>query len=475
MGLQRYYMNKDCDITNAYMDDLVYSGSLSNDGRADSLQVFSIYNQTGIETSTVYNRKSRILLSIDFSQLYQDVYVNKTVPYNSNNQYWLRLFNVKHHENLPAGFTLEIMPLSRSFNEGLGLDQDNFEDLDEANWLYASTGTLWTNPGGDFYSASTSYIKSQYFENGDEDLEVNITNIINDFYFSTSSGFSTLYGLGIKLSSSIESIDQSYYKKKFSARSSEYFFKRPILEVRWNSLIQDDRKNSFTSSSLASTENLNDLYFYNNIRGQLTDIPGLGSGSNIYVSFYTQSSGSGSAISIFTGSWYDTGTYKVQFYSTLTGTVYDFWKNQAGTVTYYSSSLRMKSFLDDTVDSNQKFSISMPFLKNSYDRIESPKMNIFVKRKDWQPNYYVRYQQNVENLIIENCYYQIKRVVDDLIVVNYGTGSFEYTKLGFDTNGNYFYLPMNLFESGFMYEISYLFKLGSSYVEQLEKFKFKVN
>ena len=164
-------MGKDCDITNSYTEGFVYSGSLSNDGRADSLQVFSIYNQSGFETSTVYNRKSRILLSIDFSQLYQDIYVNKSVPYSANNQYWLRLFNVKHHENLPAGYTLDVMPLSRSFNEGTGLDQDNFQDLDEANWLYASTGTTWTNEGGDFYSASSLYNKSQYFEKGDEDLE----------------------------------------------------------------------------------------------------------------------------------------------------------------------------------------------------------------------------------------------------------------------------------------------------------------
>lgn len=471
MGIQRYFIGKDCDITNSYKDGFVYSASLSNDGQADSLQVFSIYNQTGFETSTVFNRKSRILIGLDFDQLYQDIYVNKTVP-RENNQYFLKLFNIKHHENLPKEFTLELCPLSRSFNEGLGLDQDNYTDLDEANWYYASTGTAWTNPGGDFFSSSLSYVKSQFFKNGDEDLEIDITDIINDFYFTTSSGFPALYGLGIKLSSDFEDLNNSYYKKKFSARSSEYFFKRPVLEVRWSSSIEDDRANSFISSSLTSLGNINSLFYINEIHGDTQDIPGISSGSNIYVHFYTNSLGTGTPLSIFTGSWFTTGTYKVDFYSTYTGTLYDFWKNSSENITYYSSSIKMKYFND--FKSSSKFVITMPSFKSEYSIDEYSRFSLFVKNKDYQPNYYVRYQPNPENLIIENCYYKIKRVVDDLIVVNYGTGSVNHTKLSYDSNGNYFNFPMKLLEQGYMYELSYLFKFGNKYLEQSDKFRFKV-
>lgn len=472
MGIKRYFINKDCDITNSYKEGLVYSGSLSNDGQADSLQIFSIYNQTGFETSTLFNRKSRILLELDFTDFIEDI-SNQVIPIQ-NNQYFIKLFNVKHHENLPKGFELDVMPLSRSFNEGLGLDQDNFTDLDEANWYYASTGTAWTNPGGDFYSASTTYIKSQYFKNGDEDLEVDITDIINDFCLTTSSGFPELYGIGIKLNDSYEDLDNSYYKKKFSARSSEYFFKRPVFEVRWDSSRQDDRNNSFISSSLASTENINSLYFVNEIHGIAQDIPNFSSGSNIYVHFYNNSLGSGSAQSIFTGSWVETGVYKVDFYSTYTGTLYDFWKNSSGNITYYSSSIRMKSFYDYSSNSLEKYDVSMPYFKSEFSIDENPRLDVFIKKKNTQPNYYIKYQQIPENHIIENCYYKIKRVVDDLIVVNYGTGSVNHTKLSYDSNGNYFNFPMNLLEQGYMYELSYLFKFGSRYLEQQNKFKFKV-
>ncbi len=54
MGIQRYYMNKDCDITNGYKSGFVYSATLSNDGQADSLQVFSLYNWRAILYAKVY-------------------------------------------------------------------------------------------------------------------------------------------------------------------------------------------------------------------------------------------------------------------------------------------------------------------------------------------------------------------------------------------------------------------------------------
>ena len=43
------------------------------------------------------------------------------------------------------------------------------------------------------------------------------------------------YGLGVFLSSSYETGSYSYYTKKFFGRTSEYFFKRPYIEARWDS------------------------------------------------------------------------------------------------------------------------------------------------------------------------------------------------------------------------------------------------
>ena len=53
----------------------------------------------------------------------------------------------------------------------------------------------------------------------------------------------------------------SYYTKRFFARGSQYFFKRPVIEARWDSTVKDDRGAFYFSSSLASkSDNLNTLY-----------------------------------------------------------------------------------------------------------------------------------------------------------------------------------------------------------------------
>jgi hypothetical protein len=77
---------------------------------------------------------------------------------------------------------------------------------------------------------------------------------------------------------------------------------------------------------------------------------------------------------------------------------------------------------------------------------------------------------------VESGSYEIYRVVDDLKVVPYGTGSLLHTEMSFDMSGSYFDLDMNMLESGYMYGIKlayYNYSVGS-WVEQPETFKFRV-
>lgn len=470
MAIKRYELTRDCDITNVYTKRFGDSGSLSNDGAADSLQVFSIYNQNGIETSSLLNRKSRILVAPNFDLINEDT--NNGIIPQTGKEFWLKLFNVKHHENLPKNFYISVYPVTKFWEEGVGLDQDSYFDKDEANWEYSEAGVAWNTPGGDYESVlytSASVIileKSQHFVKGDEDLEINITDQLSNL-MDINNQFSSDLSFVIKISD--EETNKSVYKKKFSSRSTEYFFKKPVLEVRWNSTIKDDRINSFCSSSLAGEDNINTLYYNNYIRGELKDIPGITSGSNIYVHLYDNINASGSALGIFTGSWISTGSYAVDFFLEQSGTVYDFWRDSSNSNTYFSSSLTLTKFTDPVL--NHK--ISMPNLKQEYSIEETVRFDLLSKKLH-NINYYVKFQPNVEPIIIENAYYQIKRVVDNLIVVNYGTGSVQHTQLSFDKNGNYFNFPINLLEQGYMYEISYLFKFGNDYREQNDKFRFRV-
>ena len=102
-------------------------------------------------------------------------------------------------------------------------------------------------------------------------------------------------------SSNPEGARFSYYTKKFFARSSEFYFNRPVLEARWDSTRRDNRANFYLSSSLApAAENLNSLYMYNYIRGNLRDIAGDSNARpvlNLYYSSGSVPEGNGSLFS----------------------------------------------------------------------------------------------------------------------------------------------------------------------------------
>ena len=85
-------------------------------------------------------------------------------------------------------------------------------------------------------------------------------------------------------------------------------------------------------------------------------------------------------------------------------------------------------------------------------------------------------QSPIPSLTVHSASYQIKRSIDDEVVISYGTGSLYHTGLSYDLSGNYFKLDTGVLEKGYQYEIYYSFynEDSSTYVEQPYKFKFRV-
>ena len=67
-------------------------------------------------------------------------------------------------------------------------------------------------------------------------------------------------------------------------------------------------------------------------------------------------------------------------------------------------------------------------------------------------------------------------MADDLTIINFSTGSSPYySALSYDASGSYFDLDMSILEPNYLYEISFLYKDGNNYIEQKERFKFRVD
>lgn len=464
MAIKRYVADADTTISNAFKPNLINRATGSNMGQADSMEIFSIYAQA----STSSNELSRALVKFPISDIISDR-SNSFLPASGSVNFYMRMFNAVHPFTVPEKFVLTIKPVSASWDEGYGLDCDEYSDAGTANWEKAKSSVDWTTDGGDYLS-STNFTAS--FATGIEDLEVNVTDLVEQWVAGTKSN----YGVGIMLTSSIETATSSSYTKKFYARSSEYFFKRPILEARWNSSIADNRGSFFISSSLApASDNLNAIYLYNYIRGRLTNIPTVSTGA-IYVQVWSDSvSGSQLTSTPVTGGYVSTGIYSASFaLNTTSSYVYDRWFGTGLTPTYHTGSIKTISINSLGANLYNNYVTSIPNIKNSYSNDEVARFRIFVRNKNWCPNIYTKMQTTLETEVLENSFYKIFRMTDNLKAVDYGTGSLNHTKLSYDVSGSYFDFDMGLLEPNYMYGMKFVYKINDNYHEQKEIFKFRV-
>ena len=473
MAIKRYFSNADTTITNAFKANLTTRGVSGNMGQSDILEVFSIYGQSNPSSSEL----SRILVQFPINDVITDR-ANGLIPASGSISWFLKLYNVKHGQTLPKDYTMTISAVSSSWDEGYGLDMEEYSDIGYANWNTASSSSSgtssWTSAGGDYHTSPTA---SYFFSNGTEDLVVDVSSIVEQWVAGTKSN----YGFGVKLSSSHEQTAQSFYTKKFFARGTEFFFKRPVLEARWNSVRRDNRGYFFASSSLASaTDNLNTIYFYNVVRGQFKDIPSVGTG-NIYVQVYADPSGSTTIIPTpnnpVTGGWVSTGIYSASFaLNTTASEVFDRWFDSTLTTCFHTGAIDIYDLDSQDYNPTNRYVVSCTNLKSIYYPEEQARFRFFTRKKDWSPTIYNVATSFIPSEIIESASYKIVRVSDNLEVIPYGTGSLLYTGLSYDVSGSYFDLDMNLLEAGYSYQMKLSFYDGAtnSWKEQSETFKFRV-
>ena len=296
------------------------------------------------------------------------------------------------------------------------------------------------------------------------------------------------YGLAIKLSGSYEdgSREESFYTKMFYSRSSHEFFYRPAIEARWDSSIKDDRNYIIKSSSLGSAQdNLNNIYYYNKFRGSMADIPN--TGSNVIVRFYETLGGSpvsvvqpnGTVSTFVLASRDSLGVYKATFaYSGPEGKLNDVWyKSESGVETILVTGSGFTVYTDD-VDMSYpipEYTVNITNLKDVYSKSEKALFRVYTRNKQWTPNIYTVATKEAPVNIVREMFYKITKVSDKYEVISYSTGSVpSYSSLSYDNKGSYFDLDMSILEGNNAYEISFLFKEGSNYIELDDKFRFRV-
>ena len=495
MGIKKYIANRDNTITNAFGVDLSTRATGSNMGASDILEVFSIY---GLQ-STSSAELSRVLVEFPVDTISSDRTAS-TIPASGSVKFYLRMFNARHSEQLPENYTVNVLAVSQSWQEGYGLDMETYTDktkdaIEGSSWVNRNSlpAASWVQVGGDYHSSSYTPAETMpnytYTFTGADDMLLDVTAAVEEWI----AGTQTNSGFGIFLTSSYEAFTtasnanvlhnpsgakKSYYTKRFFSRSSEFFFKKPAIEARWDSRITDDRGNFYSSSSIApADDNINNLYLYNYIRGTLKDIPHT---ETLTVNLYDSNDGTptGSVLAAFTTSKTNTGIYRASgsINTTLT-TIHDVWSGSVGGE-YKTGSISVKSVNDicvRTANDYIRYSTKILNLKPSYNKDEQAKFRVFTKQRGINPTIYTVANSDAQVTIIPSASFEIIRMVDEKTIIQNSTGSSDYhTYMSYDNSGSYFDLDMTMLEPGYMYGIKLAFYSSDGWREQEEVHKFRV-
>ena len=492
MGIKKYYASKDNTLTNAYDASLSTRATGSNMGASDILEAFVIHGQTTASVdgtpsanNAVNAEQSRIILQFPVSNISTDMSSGLLPSLSSSVKFYLNMYNAPHGNTVPLSYSLDVRMLSQSWNEGRGLDMDNYTDLGYSNWESASVTLRWqekgavARPGGSFLDSPEYPTSSVFFETGLENIEHDISEIVYSWLNGTTNS-----GLGIKFPDSVVSGSETMYTKMFFGRTSEYYNYRPTIEARWDSSRKDNRGNSYISSSLVTADdNMSTLYLYNNVRGQLQNIPNLVNdrldvriysgtsvplGSPLEIRNHKQELATTTEAGLLKENGHIiAGIYTASFASSSSyDTLFDVWTTGSGgsKVEFYTGSFIPKRLETSNLLFADEYVTTMANLENSYLKGQKPKLRVFARNKNWDPNIYTVASKNIVPDIIEDAYYRVFRVIDHLNIIPFGTGSAnnQFSRLSYDVSGNYFELDTGFLEPGYAYGIQFAYYLQGS-------------
>lgn len=261
-----------------YITNKIIQGTRSLDanvGQAGTLDLFKLYDETPLSGSTAPIELSRIFVKFDYSPLLALTSSILDVS-GANFGVYLKLKNIQGGQSVPSNFTLQLNPLAKEWDEGVGRDIQRFTDIDTTNWLTASrnpTQVLWTVSGAsgtgsigdvcDYYVSgnlgfgSQSLTVTQSFSRGDEDLVMDVTRLVSASIWGNLPN----YGFRITYLDSQETDQTTRFVKRFGGKNANNPLIRPQMFVKFDgNVVSDD-------SNLAMFDETNRFFVYNLPRG----------------------------------------------------------------------------------------------------------------------------------------------------------------------------------------------------------------
>lgn len=224
-------------------------------------------------------RWSRFIFHFDVDRL-KALYNDGTYPDLTKMNHTLKITNTSNFDeqllggNRPgskertSSFDLILFRINEHWDEGVGYDYTFHNDLtgddtistNPSNWIYARTNVPWPNGSGIYSGSPNNIIATQHFDQGNENIEMDITNEVNGLITGDTN-----YGYGLAFDRNIETLttDQFQYVGFFTRHT--HFTYEPHVESVYHDVIQDDRHDFYLDKP-------NKLYLYSNVGGQPTNL-----------------------------------------------------------------------------------------------------------------------------------------------------------------------------------------------------------
>ena len=263
-------------VIRTYIDknNTIVKNTETNTGRNEIAELY----YGGNPTATQY---SRHLLYFDVADL-QSKYSSGELGDLSNVKHVLKMTNTSAFDKDLLGqkatngyqrassFDLTLFRVNKEWDQGVGYDYNKVTSTDDdtisyidgaSNWLFATSSTNWDQEGVYSGSPSAITVTTQSFDNGNEDIDMDITDEVN----SLITGGTTNYGYGLSFERGLEDVVRSdaQYVGFFKEQTQTYY--QPFVETIYDNPIRDDRNRFYKGKS-------NKLYLYVNVGGQLTNL-----------------------------------------------------------------------------------------------------------------------------------------------------------------------------------------------------------
>ena len=251
---------------------IIYNNN-TNTGRNPVAELF--YGGRGAD-----NKYSRMLFYFDETDL-KDLYSDGTYADLSKLKHTLRLTNTGSFDKELMGnatcdgkdracsFDLILFPIDQTWDEGVGYDYDACTtfiggnastSICPSNWVEAQTNVSWSGGNGTYTGTTTAITKTIHFEQGNENIELDISDIVNGYLTGDTN-----HGLGIAFTRALEITETgSYQYVGFFTRHTQTFYE-PHVETVYDCHIMDDRANFYLDKT-------NKLYLYVNAGGEPTNL-----------------------------------------------------------------------------------------------------------------------------------------------------------------------------------------------------------